>query len=144
MFFIPFGIVLLTNSIIFASSINHSTNIVQKYQIRKLKQEKMTNERKEVMTVTKNENEFNELRELRESNANLIAERENLMEERKQLQEKISELEKKLGNVENDTCWVYSKYNKEKDKVRSLALIIKAMKCDESISAVVERICDMV
>lgn len=140
-FFIPFGIVLLTNSIIFASSINHSTNIVQKYQIRKLKQEKMTNERKEVMTVTKDENELNELRE---TNANLIAERENLMEERKQLQEKISELEKKLGNVENDTCWVYSKYNKEKDKVRSLALIIKAMKCDESIGAVVERICDMV
>lgn len=86
----------------------------------------------------------NELNELRETNANLIAERENLMEERKQLQEKISELEKKLGNVENDTCWVYSKYNKEKDKVRSLALIIKAMKCDESISAVIERICDMV
>lgn len=86
----------------------------------------------------------NELNELRETNANLIAERNNLMEERKQLHKKISELEKKLGNVENDTCWVYSKYNKEKDKVRSLALIIKAMKCDESIGAVVERICDMV
>lgn len=142
MFFIPFGIVILTNSIIFASSINHSTNIVQKYQIRKLNKRKiMSDERKEVIDMTVTENE---LKELRESNANLIEERKNLMEERKQLQEKISELEKKLGNVENDTCWVYSKYNKEKDKVRSLALIIKAMKCDESISAVIERICDMV
>ena len=97
----------------------------------------MSNERKEVIDMTVTENE---LKELRESNVNLIAERENLMEERKQLQEKISELENKLGNVENDTCWVYSKYNKEKDKVRSLALIIKAMKCDESIGTVVERI----
>lgn len=101
----------------------------------------MSDERKEVIDMTVTENE---LKELRESNANLIEERKNLMEERKQLQEKIAELEKKLGNVKDDACWVYSKYNKEKDKVRSLALIIKAIKCDESISAIIERICSMV
>lgn len=86
----------------------------------------------------------NELAELRESNANLIAERENLMEERKQLQEKISGLEAKLKREKEDHEWAFKIYQREKEKVRSLALIIKAMRCDESISAVVVRICDMV
>ena len=128
-------------SIIFASSINHSTNIVQKYQIRKLNKRKiMSNERKEVIDMTVTENE---LAELRETNANLIAERENLMEERKQLQEKISELEKSLKREKEGRECAYKIYNRETEKVRSLALIFKAMKCDESISTVVERICSM-
>ena len=83
------------------------------------------------------ENELNELRELRESNANLIAERENL-------QKKISELEKSLKSEKENYNWCFKVYQREKDKVLSLALIIKAMKCDESISAVAVRICDMV
>lgn len=86
----------------------------------------------------------NELAELRESNANLIAERGNLMEERKQLQEKISELEKSLKLLQEDRDFALKIYQREKDKVCSLALIIKAMKCNESISTVVERICSMV
>lgn len=83
------------------------------------------------------ENELNELRELRESNANLIAERENL-------QKKIAELEKSLKREKEDHEWAFKIYQREKEKVRSLALIIKAMKCDESIGTVVVRICDMV
>lgn len=87
--------------------------------------------------MTETENELNELRELRETNANLIAERKNLME-------KISELENKLKREKEDHEWAFKIYQREKEKVRSLALIIKAMKCDETISTVVVRICDMV
>lgn len=94
----------------------------------------MSNERKEVIDMTVTENDLNELRE---SNANLIEERKNLME-------KISELEKSLKREKEDHEWAFKIYQREKEKVRSLALIIKAMKCDESIGAVVVRICDMV
>lgn len=79
----------------------------------------------------------NELAELRETNANLIAERKNLME-------KISELENKLKREKEDHEWAFKIYQREKEKLRSLALIIKAMKCDKSISSIIENICDMV
>jgi len=94
----------------------------------------MTNERKEVIDMTVTENE---LKELRESNANLIAERENL-------QKKISELEKSLKSEKENYNWCFKVYQREKDKVLSLALIIKAMKCEKSISTIIENICSMV
>ncbi len=106
----------------------------------------MSNEPKEVnMTATENENNVaetnNELNELRESNANLIAERDNLMDERKQLQDKIKSLEEKLKDEKNNGSRIYQWYTQEQDKVRALGLIIKAMKSDSvTIDQIVERI----
>lgn len=106
----------------------------------------MSDETKEVnMTETNNENNVaethNELNELRESNANLIAERDNLMEERKELQNKIASLEERLESEERDRSRIYKWYMQEQDKVRALVLIIKAMKSDSvTIDQIVERI----
>lgn len=50
----------------------------------------MSNNNEKVIDMT-NENENNELNELRESNANLIAEREALMGEVEQLKKKVEE-----------------------------------------------------
>ena len=50
----------------------------------------MSNNKEKVIDMT-NENENNELKELRESNANLIAEREALMGEVEQLKKKVEE-----------------------------------------------------
>ena len=107
----------------------------------------MSNETKKVIDMTADENENivaetnNELNELRESNANLIAERDNLMEERKQLQDKIEELEAKVKREKEDGTRVYEWYKREQDKVRALKIIIEAMKSDfVSIDTIVERI----
>lgn len=91
------------------------------------------------MATTENEN--NELNELRESNANLIAERDNLMDERKQLQDKIKSLEEKLEEEKSSRSLIYQWYTHAQDKVRALGLIIKAMKSDfVTIDQIVERI----
>lgn len=97
----------------------------------------MSDETKEVnMTETNNE-----LKELRESNANLLAEQAKLMNERKQLQHKISSLEEKLKDEESHRILNYKWYMQEQDKVRALVLIIKAMKSDSvTIDQIVERI----
>lgn len=100
----------------------------------------MSNETKKVIDMTEDETN-NELNELREINANLIAERNNLMEERNQLQGKIEELEANLKSEKEDNNRIYGWYNKEKDKVRALAIIINAMKSEfMSIDTIVERI----
>lgn len=90
------------------------------------------------MATTENENivaeSNNELEELRESNANLIAERE-------QLQYKIAFLEEKLESEKRDRSRIYQWYTQEQDKVRALAIIINAMKSEfVSIDTIVERI----
>lgn len=92
----------------------------------------MSDETKEVnMTETENENN---VAELRENNAKL-------MNERKQLQYKISSLEEKLKDQMSIRDLNYQWYTQEKDKVRALLLIIKAMKSDSvTIDQIVERI----
>ena len=97
----------------------------------------MSDETKEVnMTETNNE-----LKELRESNANLLAEQAKLMNERMQLQHKISSLEERLKDEESHRILNYKWYMQEQDKVRALVLIIKAMKSDSvTIDQIVERI----
>jgi uncharacterized protein YlxW (UPF0749 family) len=99
----------------------------------------MSDETKEVnMTETENENN---VAELRETNANLLAERDNLMGERKELQNKIASLEERLDSEKRDRSRIYQWYMKEQDKVRALVLIIKAMKSDSvTIDQIVERI----
>ena len=100
----------------------------------------MSNETKKVIDMTEDENN-NELNELREINANLIAERNNLMEERNQRQDKIEELEANLKSEKEDNNRIYGWYKNEKDKVRVLAIIINAMKSEfVSIDTIVERI----
>ncbi len=94
------------------------------------------------MATTENENivaeSNNELNELRESNANLIAERE-------QLQDKIEELEAKIKRENEDFKRVWDWYKREQDKVRTLKIIIVAMKSDGvSIDTIVERIAEAV
>lgn len=94
------------------------------------------------MATTENENivaeSNNELEELRESNANLIAERE-------QLQDKIEELEAKIKREKEDSNRVWDWYKREQDKVRSLRIIIVAMKSNHvSIDTIVERIAEAV
>lgn len=94
------------------------------------------------MATTENENivaeSNNELEELRESNTNLIAERE-------QLQDKIEELEAKIKREKEDFNRVWDWYKREQDKVRSLKIIIVAMKSDGvSIDTIVERIAEAV
>lgn len=98
----------------------------------------MSDETKEVnMTETENENN---VAELRETNANLLAEQAKLMNERKQLQHKISSLEEKLKDGESCRIRNYKWYIQEQDKVRALVLIIKAMKSDSvTIDQIVER-----
>lgn len=97
----------------------------------------MSDETKEVnMTETENE-----LKELRETNANLLAEQAKLMNERMQLQHKISSLEERLKDEESHRILNYKWYMQEQDKVRALVLIIKAMKSDSvTIDQIVERI----
>lgn len=97
----------------------------------------MSDETKEVnMTETENE-----LKELRETNANLLAEQAKLMNERMQLQNKIKSLEDKLKDEESHRILNYKWYMQEQDKVRALVLIIKAMKSDSvTIDQIVERI----
>lgn len=106
----------------------------------------MSDETKEVnMTEIENENNVaetnNELKELRETNANLLAEQAKLMNERMQLQNKIKSLEEKLKDEESHRILNYKWYMQEQDKVRALVLIIKAMKSDSvTIDQIVERI----
>ena len=106
----------------------------------------MSDETKEVnMTETNNENNVaetnNEMNELRETNANLLAEQAKLMNERMQLQHKISSLEEKLKDEESHRILNYKWYTQEQDKVRALSIIVKAMKSDfVSIDQIVERI----
>ena len=97
----------------------------------------MSDETKEVnMTETENE-----LKELRETNANLLAEQAKLMNERLQLQHKIRSLEERLKDEESNRIRNYKWYMQEQDKVRALVLIIKAMKSDSvTIDQIVERI----
>lgn len=97
----------------------------------------MSDETKEVnMTETENE-----LKELRETNANLLAEQAKLMNERLQLQHKIESLEERLKDEESNRIRNYKWYMQEQDKVRALVLIIKAMKSDSvTIDQIVERI----
>lgn len=97
----------------------------------------MSDETKEVnMTETNNE-----LKELRETNANLLAEQAKLMNERMQLQNKIRSLEERLKDEESHRIRNYKWYMQEQDKVRALVLIIKAMKSDSvTIDQIVERI----
>lgn len=99
----------------------------------------MSDETKEVnMTETENENN---VAELRETNANLLAEQAKLMNERMQLQYKIKSLEEKLKDEESHRILNYKWYMQEQDKVRALVLIIKAMKSDSvTIDQIVERI----
>ncbi len=106
----------------------------------------MSDETKEVnMTETNNENNVaetnNEMNELRDSNANLLAEQAKLMNERMQLQYKIKSLEEKLKDEESHRILNYKWYMQEQDKVSALVLIIKAMKSDSvTIDQIVERI----
>ena len=97
----------------------------------------MSDETKEVnMTETENE-----LKELRETNANLLAEQAKLMNERMQLQNKIKSLEERLKDEESSRIRNYKWYMQEQDKVRALVLIIKAMESDSvTIDQIVERI----
>lgn len=103
----------------------------------------MSDETKEVnMTETENENNVAETNnELRETNANLLAEQAKLMNERMQLQDKISSLEERLKDEMSIRDLNHQWYTQEKDKVRALLLIIKAMKSDSvTIDQIVERI----
>ena len=103
----------------------------------------MSDETKEVnMTETENENNVAETNnELRETNANLLAEQAKLMNERMQLQDKIESLEERLKDEMSIRDLNRQWYTQEKDKVRALLLIIKAMKSDSvTIDQIVERI----
>ena len=77
-------------------------------------------------------------------NANM-ATTENLIAEREQLQDKIEELEAKIKREKEDFNRVWDWYKREQDKVRSLKIIIVAMKSDGvSIDTIVERIAEAV
>lgn len=64
-----------------------------------------------------NENENNELNELRESNANLIAEREALMGE-------VEQLKKKLETERADKIIMWESWQKEEKKVQFLLALL--------------------
>lgn len=86
----------------------------------------MSNENKQVidMTATENENNVNDL-----------------LAERTELLGKIEQLEEKVKKAEGDGTRIYSWYTREKDKVRALAIIIKAMKSEYmSLETIVDNI----
>ena len=84
------------------------------------------------MTATENENN------------NAISEMEmmdNLKGERDALLDKVGALEAKLKEEKEDRCRIYDWYLQEKDKVRALSMIIRAMKSEYvSIDMIVDRI----
>ena len=78
----------------------------------------MSNNNEKVIDM-KNENENNELKELRESNANLIAEREALMGE-------VEQLKKKLEEEIADKRRMFDYWNNEEKKVQFLLAFIES------------------
>ena len=76
----------------------------------------MSNNNEKVIDMT-NENENNELKELRESNANLIAEREALMGE-------VEQLKKKFETERADKIIMWESWQKEEKKVQFLLAFI--------------------
>ena len=76
----------------------------------------MSNNNEKVIDMT-NENENNELNELRDSNANLIAEREALMGEVEQLKKKLEE-ERDFKRI------MWESWQKEEKKVQFLLALI--------------------
>ena len=76
----------------------------------------MINNNEKVIDMT-NENENNELNELRESNANLIAEREALMGE-------VEQLKKKFETERADKIIMWESWQKEEKKVQFLLAFI--------------------
>ena len=76
----------------------------------------MSNNKEKVIDMT-NENENNELKELRESNANLIAEREALMGEVEQLKKKVEE-ERAFKII------MWESWQKEEKKVQFLLALL--------------------
>lgn len=88
----------------------------------------MSNNNEKVIDMT-NENENNELNELRESNANLIAEREALMGE-------VEQLKKKFETERADKIIMWESWQKEEKKVQFLlALIDSGINSTEYMSA---------
>lgn len=85
----------------------------------------MSNENEKVidMTETNNENNVaetnNELKELRESNANLIAERDNLMK-------RVKELEEELKETSATKTRMMGYWQREEKRVQMLVSIIKS------------------
>ena len=78
----------------------------------------MSNNNEKVIDMT-NENENNELNELRESNANLIAEREALMGE-------VEQLKKKFETERADKIIMWESWQKEEKKVQFLIACIES------------------
>lgn len=76
----------------------------------------MSNNNEKVIDMT-NENENNELNELRESNANLIAEREALMGE-------VEQLKKKVEEERADKIIMWESWQKEEKKVQFLLALL--------------------
>lgn len=76
----------------------------------------MSNNNEKVIDMT-NENENNELNELRESNANLIAEREALMGE-------VEQLKKKLKEESECKRSMWESWQKEEKKVQFLLALL--------------------
>ena len=76
----------------------------------------MSNNNEKVIDMT-NENENNELKELRESNANLIAEREALMGE-------VEQLNKKLKEESACKRSMWESWQKEEKKVQFLLALL--------------------
>lgn len=88
----------------------------------------MSNNNEKVIDMT-NENENNELNELRESNANLIAEREALMGE-------VEQLKKKFETERADKIIMWESWQKEEKKVQFLlALLDSGINSNEYMSA---------
>lgn len=82
--------------------------------------------------ATENENmveiSAKELNELRESNANLIAERESLME-------KVSTLEKKLKEEQESASRLRNYWRQEEEKVATLKQIVRSLPINSYLSA---------
>ena len=76
----------------------------------------MSNNNEKVIDMT-NENENNERKELRESNANLIAEREALMGE-------VEQLKKKFETERADKIIMWESWQKEEKKVQFLLALL--------------------
>lgn len=97
----------------------------------------MSNENNNAINMAATENENIAINEM-EMMDNLKAERDALLE-------RIEILETKLKNEKDDRSRIYGWYTKEQDKVRALAIIINAMKCDYvSIEKIVDNITEMV
>lgn len=95
----------------------------------------MSNENKKVIDMTATENEkrvrisgreWDEYQELKESNKNLIAERDQLKE--------------RLAKEQNDTLRVHGWWKEEENKARALALVLKALGGSISVATLADRI----